>query len=233
MSMLLFDTTPSETSPTIPERKEIGERYRWNLEELYPTVKAWRQHKKDIAARIDDIVSFKGKLAESADTLLAMLKIYFDVNKAFYKLHSYAHQRYDEDLRISAHQELLQEVQYLGTVFGEKTAFLVPELIYADPDLLKTYRETTPELDEFSMFLEDIQRRRAHTLSEPEEKLLASISDVIGSAGNVYSIFHNAEFPFPEIVLSTDEKVTLTSANYTKHRTTPVREDRQLIFQEF
>lgn len=233
MSRLLFDPTPSESSSTIPERKEIPERYCWNLEELYPTLETWKQHKEHIAARIDDILSYNGKLAESADTLAAALTIYFSITKAFYKLHSYAHQLYDEDLRIAKHQELLQEVQYLGTVFGEKTAFLVPELTYTKPDLLKSYLEATPELEEFRVFLEDIQRKRAHTLSEPEEKLLASVSAVTGSVENVFSIFHNAEFPFPMIVLSTGEKVTLTSENYAKHRTTSVREDRQIIFQQF
>lgn len=232
MQRLLFNT-PSESSSKVAERNEIEEHYRWNLEDLYQAVEDWKNHKQETVARIDDIVSYKGKLAESAETLVAALRIYFDVTKALYRLYGYAHKMHDEDLRISEHQELLQEVQHLGTVLGEKTAFLVPELTYTDPEILTSYRENTPELEEFSMFLEDIQRKREHTLSEPEEKLLASISDVTESTESVFSIFHNAEFPFPEITLSTGEKVTLTQANYAKHRTTPVRADRQNIFQEF
>ena len=232
MRTIFFDETV-ESAPGGTERKDVAEQYRWNLCELYPTVKDWKEHKLDIAGRIDGIVKYKGRLAESAETLVLALTRYFAVTKDFYKLYTYASQTYDEDLRISEHQALTQEVQHLGTVFGEKTAFIVPELIRAEPETLTQYLEQTPELEEFRMFLDNIQRKREHTLSEPEEKLLASVGEVAGAPENVYSIFHNAEMPYPEVTLSTGETVTLTSSNFTKHRETPVREDRKLVMQSF
>jgi len=222
-----------ESASTIAARSDIPEQFRWNLEDLYPTIGAWKQHKEDIAARIDAIVAYKGTLTESAATLLSALQTYFSVTKDFYRLHSYAHQSSDEDLRESRAQELLQEVQHLETIFGEKTAFLVPELTGAEADAIPSYLKTTPELEEFRMFLDNIQRKRAHTLSEPEETLLASASDLAQAPHNVFSIFSNAEFPYPEVTLSTGETITLTSANYTKYRTSSVREDRQRIMQHF
>ncbi len=230
----LFKDETQETAPvTETARADISERYRWNLEDLYPTIEEWKKHKNAITQRIDTIVEYKERLAEKADTLLAALTVYFDVTKDFYTLHSYAHQLSDEDVRVSAHQELLQEVQSLGTVFGEKTAFIVPELTHTAPEILNDFLGSTPALEEFSMFLENIQRMREHTLSEPEEKLLASVGDVTRSTENVFSIFSNAEFPYPEVTLSSGETVTLTSANYNKHRTSAVREDRQEVMQRF
>ncbi|PIE35866.1 oligoendopeptidase F [candidate division KSB3 bacterium] len=222
-----------ELSSSIAARSDIAERYRWNLEDLYPTLDAWKQHKNDIAKRIDHLAAYQGKLTKSAAILLAAMQSYFGVTKDFYQLHSYAHQLSDENLRESQPQELLQEVQYLGTVFGEKTAFLIPELTYADPDTLASFFKDTPKLEEFRMFLENIQRKRDYTLSEPEEKLLASASDVAQAPHTVFSIFSNAEFPYPDVTLSTGESVTLTAANYTKHRTSAVREDRQMVMQRF
>jgi oligoendopeptidase F len=128
---------------------------------------------------------------------------------------------------------LLQEIQYLETTFGEETAFIVPELTYTDPEILTAYLKENAELEEFRMFLENIQRTREHTLSEPEEKLLASVSDVTRASEHVYSIFHDAEFPYPEVTLSTGETVTLTGPNFNRHRTTQVREDRPMLFDEF
>ena len=233
MSTPLFFSTSTESATEIAERKDTPQQYRWKLDDLYPSVKDWKTHKDNIATRIDDIVAYKGKLAKSADTLFAALTTYFDVVKDFYQLHTYAHQLYDEDLRVAAHQELLQETQYLETVFGEKVAFIVPELTYTEPDTITAYLAEKPALEEFRMFLENIQRKRVHTLSEPEEKLLASVSDVTGSTHNVYSIFSNAEFPYPDVTLSTGETVTLTSANYSKHRSSSVHEDRQVVMKEF
>lgn len=232
MPLCVWNTSP-DSAPHVPGRDEIAEPYRWNLADLYASVDAWKTHKADIAARIENVVAYQGKLTESAATLAAALRLYFDLSKEFGRLQSYAHQLADEDVRVAAHQELLQESQYLSTVFGEQTAFVVPELTQTAPERLTAYLAEEPKLGEFRMFLEDIQRKRAHILSEPEEKLLASVSDVTGSVENVFSIFHNAEFPYPDITLSTGEQVKLTSSNFTKYRTTPVREDRQQIFQKF
>lgn len=234
ISMTYMQDDTNDTAPSAEAtREEVAERYRWKLEDLYPTVDEWKGHKNALAQRIDKVVKYKGRLTENADTLLAALTLYFDVTKDFYTLHSYAHQLSDEDVRVSAHQELLQEVQSLATVFGEKTAFIVPELTYTAPETLNDYRQNTPELEEFKMFLENIQRMREHTLSEAEEKLLASVGDVTHSTENVFSIFSNAEFPYPEVTLSNGALVTLTSSTYSKHRTSAVREDRQQVMQTF
>ena len=67
------------------ERADIPQQYCWNLDELYPSVSAWKQHKDEIAGRLQDIVGYKGKLAENATTLLAALRLYFEIGKAFLK----------------------------------------------------------------------------------------------------------------------------------------------------
>ncbi len=232
MKMNVFAEEATSESSLI-ERDAVALEHRWNLEGLYPSVAAWKAHKAQVASRLAEIVAYKGRLAESAESLLAALRINFDVGKAFNQLHTYAFQWHDEDLRRSEPQELLQEIQYLETKFGEETAFLVTELTYADPAILTAYLNENSALEEFRMFLEDIQRKREHTLSEPEEKLLASVGDVAGAPEHVFSIFHNAEFPYPEVTLSTGESLTLTEPNFNKHRTTQVRDDRQMLFDQF
>ncbi|PID55967.1 oligoendopeptidase F [candidate division KSB3 bacterium] len=214
-------------------REQIDACYRWNLEDLYADIETWRRHKETLLPRINALMDYKGTLAQGADNLFAALTLYFEITKAFYKLHSYAHQLSDQDLRVAAHQELMQELQAFSTLFGEKTAFLVTELSAVAPETLRSFAESIPALEEFSMFLQDIQRMRQHTLSEAEETLMASAADLMHAAENVFRIFSNAEFPFPDITLSTGERVTLTAPQYTKRRTSPVREDRQQVMQRF
>ena len=84
--------------------------------------------------------------------------------------------------------------------------------------------------EEYKMFIADIQRLRAHTLSEAEETLLASFGLITDTPVNVYNIFNNAEQPRVQISLSTGEKVELTSSAYTKYRSVSNRDDRKLIF---
>ena len=232
MRQFLFEPD-APTAASVPERADVAEQYRWNLADLYPSVEAWKAQKDAAAAEIQEVAAFKGRLTESAITLATALRRYFDLAKTFNHLYSFAHQSADEDVRLAERQGLVQEIQALNTIFGEQTAFIAPELTAAAPDALNAYLEQTPELEEFRMFLKEIERNRPHTLTEPEEKLLAGVGDIIGAVEQVFTIFENAEFPFPSVTLSTGEAVTLTASNYLKHRVSSVPQDRQLVMSRF
>ncbi len=232
MRRFLFEPD-SHTSASVPERADVPEQYRWNLADLYPSVEAWKTQKDAAAAQINDVAAFEGRLTESPAVLTAALRQLFALSKTLNHLFTYAHQSADEDVRVAERQGWMQEIQSLNTIFGEQTAFIAPELTAAPPELLTSYLEQTPELEEFRMFLKEIERNRPHTLSEPEEKLLAGVGDITGAVEQVFTIFENAEFPFPSVTLSTGEAVTLTAANYLKHRASSVPQDRQLVMSRF
>src|SRR5699024_1447804 len=65
------------------------------------------------------------------------------------------------------------------------------------------------------------------------EKVIAQASLMSGNASSIYSIFSNADFPYPEISLSTGEKVILNNANFALHRASRNREDRKKVFKAF
>ncbi|MCA9135091.1 MAG: hypothetical protein KDA45_18110, partial [Planctomycetales bacterium] len=57
--------------------------------------------------------------------------------------------------------------------------------------------------------------------------------DLEDSGDSTYGIFTNADLPYPEVTLSTGEKVRLDAAGYTRYRGVPNREDRRKVFQAF
>jgi oligoendopeptidase F len=219
------------TFPQTIQRKDIPEKYKWNLADIYNSRQDWLADKDAVSKKIDEIVKYKGHLSESSDILLNALKSYFDATKNFNKLSDYAARISDEDLRISDNQALLQQSYSLGTQFSEKTSFLNPEILKMDPSKIETFFKEKPALEEYKMFISDIQRLRAHTLTEAEETLLASFGLITDTPVNVYNIFNNAEQPVPQISLSTGEKIDLTSSAYTKYRSTSNRDDRKIIFK--
>jgi oligoendopeptidase F len=83
------------------------------------------------------------------------------------------------------------------------------------------------------MYIDNIQRLRAHTLTEAEETILASFGLISDVQGDVYDIFTNAEKPFQKVTLSTGEEVELTPASYTRYRTLENRDDRAKVFDTF
>ncbi len=85
----------------------------------------------------------------------------------------------------------------------------------------------------YKKYLKDLYLQKEHTLSEPEERILALSGMSSGISSSVYSTFSNAEMPNPEVVLSSGEKVILSNSSYAKYRSSTNRYDRELVFDEF
>jgi len=128
---------------------------------------------------------------------------------------------------------MTQQITNLGTKFGENTAFMEPEILSIPKEKIEQFFKEKPELSEFDMYVNNIQRLRAHTLTEPEEKILASFNLIAGNQGDFYDIFNNAEMPFQKVTLTTGEEVELTSAAYTRYRAVNNREDREKVMKTF
>lgn len=233
ISLLIIYMVQFSSNSQDLERKDVQEKYKWNLNDLYPSLKAWETAKDNVSKKIGTVVKYKGTLGKSADNLYGALKNYFDVLKEFYRAADYAERLSDEDLRVSKNQALTQTISHLGTEFSEKTAFLSPEILKIDPGKIKTFLKENKGLAEYKMFIDNIQRLRDHTLSEPEEKILASFGSVSQTPSNVYNIFNNAEMPFAEVKLSGGKEVQLSSSAYTRYRSVPDRNDREAIFKAF
>ncbi|MGE5352974.1 MAG: oligoendopeptidase F [Acidobacteriota bacterium] len=215
------------------ERKDVPLKYQWNLSDLYSSVDQWKQDKPQIVKGIDEVASFKGRLGENAQTFYKALSLYFDVLKKYYKFSEYATRLSDQNLKIAANQALSQEASALGTQFSEKTSFISPEILKIDPGKLKNFFNEEKKLSDYRMFVDNIERLKSHTLSEAEEKILASFNLPGETPSLVYNIFNNAEMPNAKVTLSGNQTVELSAPAFTKYRTVENRSDRQKVFSTF
>ncbi len=214
------------------QRSEIPPAHTWRLEDLYPSDEAWEQAKEELAGRLDEITTFQGKL-DDAETLLACLELDSDISKAFGRLYSYASMKSDQDTRVSKYLAMRQSVEQIMTEYGSKAAYIEPEILKLDRATIDQFIDVQPGLKVYRMYLMDILRRKAHKLSAEEEKILAQAALLAEGPGSIYSVFSNAEMPYPEITLSDGTKVTINKAGYARHRSSTVREDREAVFQAF
>ncbi|HID75172.1 MAG TPA: oligoendopeptidase F, partial [Planctomycetaceae bacterium] len=149
------------------------------------------------------------------------------------RLYAYAHMRSDVDTREPEYQGMKQQLQQLVTQYQSKASFIAPEIAAMDRATIDSFLEREPGLKIYRMALDDIQRTKAHRLSPPEEQILAQAGLLAAAPVTIYSIFSNAELPFPEITLSDGTQVRLNQAGYSKYRAAPLRSDREAVFQAF
>ncbi len=229
---LLFVGVVSASAMLASEGK-IPEKHRWNLGDLYATVQDFNQARQQFAKRMAAIDAYRGKLGGSPATMKLALDTYFGMAKDLGRINSYASMWSDENTRVSEALGARQEVMQLGAEFASRTSWIAPEILALPAGDVTRFLKEEPGLAPYRFFLEDLERQRTHTLSQPEEKLLAEAGLVTPAPASIYGIFANADMPFPAVTLSDGTKIRLDQSAYTKYRAVPNRTDRILVFQQF
>jgi oligoendopeptidase F len=215
------------------DRSKIPDQYKWNLADIYPSDAAWKESKQKLIDALPAIGKYQGTLSSSAQQLLGCLELATNLNKEFARLYSYASMNLDQDTRTQLYLGLQQEMSQLGAEFGAKVAFIEPEILKIDPAKIQEFIKSENKLEIFRHYLDDILRRKAHTGTEGEEKIIADAGLMSDAPDNIHSIFANADFPYPEITLSDGKTVKLDQSAFSLQRTSTIREDRKKVFSAF
>ncbi|HNO12175.1 MAG TPA: oligoendopeptidase F, partial [bacterium] len=215
------------------DRTKIEEKYKWNLTDIYKSDDDWKKSKDQLILDIQKLAPHKGRLGQSAQHLLDGLHTMFDLSKTFTRLYSYASMSSDQDTRDSKYLAMVQEMSQIGSSFSAAASFIEPEILALDRAMVDGFIKQEPKLAIYKFYLNDILRRQAHTGSAAEEKIIADASLMADGAQNIYSIFSNADFPYPEATFSDGKTVKLDQASFGFFRASQNREDRKKTFSTF
>lgn len=222
-------------TPSVEERDRttIPEKYKWDLSHIYADEKVWTSEKGKFVARLSEVAKYKGKLGESPQMLLGCFDLVTDLSKEYTRLYCYASMHSDEDTRLSKYLGMEQEIGQIGSDFSARVSFLQPEILNIGRERIEAFLKQEPKLEIYRHGLDDTLRRKDHTGTEGEEKILADAGLVADSPLSIYSIFSDADFPFAETTLHDGKKVKLNKANFNVYRVVPHREDRKKVFAAY
>ena len=215
------------------DRLRIADRFKWDLTHVYPSDDAWREAKEKLAAALPRLREFKGQLADSPAKLADALDLSTSLSKELARTYVYASMKSDEDTRVSKYQGMQQEMTQLAADLGAETSYMEPEILKIDPAAIARFVSQEPRLALYRVYLDDIQRRRAHTGTDAEERLLASASVLASGPSTIYGILSDADFPYPSVTLSDGKSVRLDSAAFSVYRGVANRDDRQKVMSAF
>jgi oligoendopeptidase F len=215
------------------DRGKIEEKYKWDLTPLFATDQAWRDRKDKLAAEIPKLGEFQGTLASSAQKLADALETQSRMGKEMSRLFVYTMLISDQDTRVSTYRGMKDEMIQLQSKFGAESSYIEPEILKMDSGVLDKFIAQEPRLQVYRHYLDDVTRRRAHTGSAAEEKLLANAGIISQGPYSTYSVFSNAEFPYPSVILSNEKTVKLNESSYELNRASAIREDRQKVMAAY
>jgi oligoendopeptidase F len=219
---------------SVPERSEIDEEYKWDLESIYADDEEWEAAFEDVESRVDDIREYEGRVTEDAETLLEALELEEQVMRDVSKVASYARLRSSEDTRNQDYQALSTRAQTLASKAQSAASFIEPEIQQTlDEDDVDSLVESEPALAEYEHYFDDVLRMKPHTRSAEVEELLAELSEVTGASSDIYNMLSNADMTFPTVENPEGEGVEISQGNFTKLLKHPDREFRRTVHEEF
>ena len=211
------------------KRSEIKEEDTWDLSVLYKNTEAFKEEYKKLKDDIKEIEKYKGKLLESADTLLNFLKLEDTLERRLYKLYYYAHLNFDVDTTNAKSLELTAEISQLITIYSTLTSFVDPELLKAEYAKILRFYEEKPELLTYRFNLENLYRYKKHTLKENEEKILSTLSEALNASDEIYESLTDSDLTFGNIVVD-GKRIEFTESNYSTFIESNDRKVRQKAF---
>ncbi|KGF09013.1 oligopeptidase PepB [Clostridiales bacterium S5-A14a] len=213
-------------------RNDIDIKYRWNLEEMYSNDKLWENDIDTAEKLTQEFLKRKGSVMKSSSSLLASLRAMEEIDILLEKAFVYARMRMDEDNRDSKRQKNLDMITSTLAKLGSDLSFFIPEILEASEAKIREFMSEEQGLDQYSHMLETLLRNQSHVLSEEEENILASLSQVNSAPHAIFNMLNNADMKFGEIVDEKGNSVELTHGNYITMMQSHNRDVRKNAFEK-
>jgi oligoendopeptidase F len=195
-------------------RTEIDDAFKWDLSDIYPDWDCWDAARAELDRKISEYAALKGTLAQGPARLLAAMTLNDELGQLAYKVYFYPSLKYDEDQRDNAINGRKQQIQALMARWAQATSWFSPELLQIPIATVRGWLDTNPDLAVYRFAIEEVFRLQEHVLDERGEALLALSARLSGAPGEAYLALSTADAKFPEVTLSTGEKVTMSYGQY-------------------
>ena len=199
---------------TIRSREELAREDTWAMEDLYKTDADWLLDLETLKTLGAKLPGYAGQISKSAQKLLEYQKLGEKISVLLDSLANYAQRKSDEDTRNPVYQDLVGKLTKVWVQLGADTAFEVPELLSISEEDMARFYEEEPGLTLYKRHFDSIRRKRAHILSESEEKLLAMAGEMAGTPEEVYSLFADADLTFRPALDKDGKEHPITQGSY-------------------
>lgn len=209
-------------------RNQIEDKYKWDLTPMFASDEKWQEEFDALSAKLPRLDEYAGKL-DCEENILACLKLSDELSASYGELYVYAYQRRDEDAGVAKYCAMCDKVDALGVKLGEKSAYITPELTALDGEFLLALSRKE-EFADYDYQLCEIVRRKQHTLSAAEEKLLAGVGLFSDGFHDAFNMFDSLDVKFKPVRDEDGRRVEMSHGVYSKLLASSDRKVRKAAF---
>ena len=209
-------------------RNQIEDKYKWDLTPMFASDEKWQEEFDALSAKLPMLDEYAGKL-DCEENILACLKLSDELSASYGELYVYAYQRRDEDAGVAKYCAMCDKIDALGVKLGEKSAYITPELTALDGEFLLALSRKE-EFADYDYQLCEIVRRKQHTLSAVEEKLLAGVGLFSDGFHDAFNMFDSLDVKFKPVRDEDGRRVEMSHGVYSKLLASSDRKVRKAAF---
>ena len=213
-------------------RDQIASSLKWKLQDIYETEERWEADFAGAQALVREFPAHAGKLSASADALYAALCDDSSIWQLVERVYTYAHLHKDEDNGNTKYQGMTDRAMQLYVSAQAASSFLDPEILTIPEETLLSWA-SQERFSRFRFRIADVDRRRAHTLSTEEERLLAMAQEPLSGADNIFTMLTDVDLDYGTIADESGETVKLTHGSYNMFLVSPDRRVRKDAYETF
>ena len=191
------------------------DKYSWDLTDLFQDKEEFYKEMKNVKGNLKQIESYKDILCDSSENLYQCYQLYEKTLIKFEQLYAYGTLNYHLNMADPEGIKLFKEVENLNSEFGTATAYITPEITFADENIINQYLQEDARLEPYKRDIQKTLEKKKHILSKEEENLLANYSEILYAPKNIYDLLTNAEFKFGTLIDEEGKEVELTDATYS------------------
>ena len=177
---------------TIPARKDVPAKDKWDLSSIYKSDDEWEAALKSLPELTKNTSSYKGKLGTSAETLLAALKSLEKTSLVMETVYHYASLQHEADEDDSTATDRDGRAMMAYTQMQAELSFIDPEIQAIDEEKLRNWI-TQPDFANYRIYIEKLLHFKKYILSEKEERILSLAMQPGQTAETAFSVLTNVD----------------------------------------
>jgi oligoendopeptidase F len=202
------------SSAHTPLRTEISESDKWDLTPLYTSDAGWEEDFAKLQKSYGEVAGFRGRLGESAAGLAKCLEFEKGIDLLVEQLNQYAALSVSGD---SSNAEALSREARLDSLLvrvGEAFSFISPEIQEIPDEKFEAFLADAA-LADWTIPLRKLRRRKKHTLSAAEERLLALGTSAVRGHSETFSQLTNVDMLFGKLKDEDGNERELTQSSFS------------------
>lgn len=218
---------------TIPARKDVPAKDKWDLTSIYKSDDDWETALKSIPELTKKTAAYKGRLGESASTLLAALKELEAANLAMETVYHYASLQHEADEDDPKATDRDGRAMMAYTQMQAELSFVDPEIQEIDEAKLREWI-SQPDFENFRIYIEKLLHFKQYILSEKEERILSLAMQPGQTAETTFSVLTNVDMnkTFGTVTENGEEK-QLTETTWGVFMHSQDRKVREEAYKKF